>query len=427
MGMMQALTPQNDYVTALWLVCLFVFAFALVTEPTNPIYVLGAGLACGLGALTKGTIYVYAAPLVLFGGLWWLRRSSGLALKAKLAGGFCAIFFILNAPHLLRNYTLFGSPLGSPEIHAMECNAHITPGTFASNLIRNLALHNNCGLTALTRWLNSATLTVHARTGEKLDDPDTTYPPGPVKFHEIFLVYDDYASAPWHGLWIAIALAAALWRPKRNARALCYAGLVLGSFLLFVALLKFQIWHSRFHLAYLLLFSPFVALTLVRAAPYWVGAVLAGSLYAYALVCLRHNEARPIFHPRFVSLPRESQYLDIQASHWNTPLRRIAEDIVASGCARVGLKLGFDAFEYPIWMMLRQRGFQGHIDHYYVEHVSARLASPTTPPCAIIARLSEPPAAVTNAYPYRTVYPPLMVLWANKPPLRPSDTRVASR
>jgi hypothetical protein len=194
-----------------------------------------------------------------------------------------------------------------------------------------------------------------------------------------------------------------------------------------LALLKYQVWNSRFHLAYFVLFSPFVAIALMQWLPRWSRALAPVSLCFYALFCLRQNEARPIFNQHFATLSRERQYLDIHGSAWNPALQRIADEVVASGCGNVGLKLGFDAFEYPIWMMLRNRGFHGRIDHYYVEHVSARLASDAPPPCAIIARLSQPPAAVTNLYPYRTVQPPLMVLWADEPPLAHSPQKYVGR
>ena len=192
-------------------------------------------------------------------------------------------------------------------------------------------------------------------------------------------------------------------------------------------MLKFQIWHSRFHLAYLILFSPFVALVMMQSAPRWVRAAVAGSVFAFALVCLRCNEARPIFHPRFAGLPRERQYLDLHGADWNEPTRRIAEDIVAAGCANVGLKLGFDAFEYPLWLMLRNRGFAGRLDHFGVEHESARIPSSAPPPDVIIAKLSEPPEAVRQRYPFRTDYPPLMLLWAEKPPAPLIEERVRIR
>ena len=167
-----------------------------------------------------------------------------------------------------------------------------------------------------------------------------------------------------------------------------------------------------------------MALALKTALPRWALSILTAGLGIYAAVCLRYNEARPIFHPRFVSLPREEQYLDIQGSSWNPALNAIAADIVAAGCTNVGLKLGFDSFEYPIWLKLYHRGFHGRIDHVLVENASARLATSAAVPDAIIARLAEPPAVSTNVFPYATEYPPLMVRWRAMPPMfnRRSET-----
>jgi 4-amino-4-deoxy-L-arabinose transferase-like glycosyltransferase len=418
MGMMQSLTPQTDYLTAFWMAAAFVFALAFYLQPSCLWLLAGCGLACGLGTLTKGTTYVYAAPLVLAGVVWVLRQPNPFRGKLKLALVFSSGFFLLNGPHFMRNQALFGSPLGSDEIHKLECNERMTPITFASNLIRNLALHNNCGLRPVTRTLNAVATKLHEQTGARIDDPRTTYPPGPVKFIDRFIVYDDYASAPVHLLWIVVGLTVAVARWREAKKLVGYAALIAGSFAIFVALLKYQFWHSRFHLAYFILLSPMVALALTKGqrARGWAASCVLATVFLYALLCLRCNEARPLLHPRFVTLPRESQYLDIHASHWTPALQRISADIARSGCDSVGLKLGFDAFEYPIWLMLRDRGFTGTINHCFVEHVSGRLPVLNPTPAAIIAKVSTPPPAITNLYPHTSVYGPLMILWR-------SDTR----
>src|SRR5205814_5528638 len=91
-----------------------------ILEPDRVWPVAACGMACGLGALTKGTTYIYAAPLVLGGTAWLARQPFGWTIKLKAAGAFCAAFFLLNGPHFSRNQALFGSPLGSKEIHYME-------------------------------------------------------------------------------------------------------------------------------------------------------------------------------------------------------------------------------------------------------------------------------------------------------------------
>jgi hypothetical protein len=420
MGMMQAMTPQTDYITSLWIVSAYAFALACFLEPDQPLHLSGLALSLSLALLSKSTALLYAGPLGIWFGVWIIFRRVSVRWKLKCSLGIAVAVLSLNVPHAIRNFALFDSPLGSSQIRQMVRNERIAPGVFASNLIRNLALHNNCGIDMLTRSLNRAAASLHSLTGERIDDPRTTYPPGPVRFHDRFLLYDDYASAPLHVLAIVLAIAWAICRKPLNGRLLAYVGSVLVSLCLFVALLKYQAWHSRFHLVYFVLFSPVVAMAWIEWLPRRGSAILPACIFLYAAFCLRQNEARPIFNPRFAQLPREKQYLDIHGSAWNPALAQIADEIVASGCTNVGLKLGFDGFEYPIWMMLRNRGFKGRIDHYYVEHVSARLAADVPPPCVIITRISEPPPSVTNAFPHRTIEGPLMALWAEKPPeLRP--------
>jgi 4-amino-4-deoxy-L-arabinose transferase-like glycosyltransferase len=146
MGMMQALTPQTDYLTTFWVLCCYVFALALFLQPRQPLFVLGIALASSLALLTKSTAVIYAAPLAVWCGGWALTDRAGRAWKLGFAGTIALAVLLLNTPHALRNHTLFGSPLGSRQIHEMVRNERVTPGVFASNFIRNLALHNNCGV-----------------------------------------------------------------------------------------------------------------------------------------------------------------------------------------------------------------------------------------------------------------------------------------
>jgi hypothetical protein len=416
MGMMQSLTPQNDYITAFWIVCLHIFVLALFLEAANRWYVFGAAMAFGLGLLTKSTAGIYCAPLIIFAAGWLIIQRKEPIWKIRVAATFTMVVLLLNVLHGIRNFTLFGSPMGSRHIERLVRNERITPGTIASNFIRNLALHNNCGVASITRALNRSIVALHSLTGEKIDDPRTTYPPGGMKLLDRYVVADDYASSPVHVLAFVLAMALALKAPRRNARILGYAGLIFASTVLFSTLLKYQHWNSRFHLTYFVLLAPFISLSFIGMKRLWAASLISIALFGYALVGLRMNTSRPIFDPRFSTLPRESQYLDIYSREWTAPLQCISDEIMAANCQRVGLKLGFEAFEYPIWAMLRNRGFKGRIDHYYVQHVSARLATETAAPCAIITIESEPPAVVTNKYPYRVIHSPWMILWSDTPP-----------
>jgi len=145
---------------------------------------------------------------------------------------------------------------------------------------------------------------------------------------------------------------------------LIYGGLVLLGVILFCAYLKWQWWHSRLHLCFLVLLAPFTSLILAqRFSRTLLLPVLGIFLVLFAVVSLLMNQSRPFLSADFMQLPREEQYMAIDGKHLNKDLARVADAIIASNGRRVGLSLAFDDAEYPLWVMLRNRGFHGRIYH----------------------------------------------------------------
>jgi len=415
-GVVESITTQTDYVTTFWLVCLVAFTLSLLKDPGNGWYTAGAGLAFGLGVLAKPTTLIYATPLLAAAGLGLLLRLPAVKARVRLALLFASAFLLLNAPHMCRNYALFGSPLGSPYIFSIERNQRVSVATVMSNVIRNLSLHANSGVPFITRSLNAALSTAHQLTGTTLTDPATTYHAGAFRFAKRFFIYDSQASCTYHLLLIVVAGCLALRKPKANSRLLWYSSPVVVSFLLFCACLKWQQWHTRLHLAYFALLMPFVAIVVARSFPGWCVWLAAVMVLSFAIYGVANNESRPVFDFKFLRLPREEQYLFVHAPQLNQPMRQIAEAIVGSNCRTVGLKLKFDDPEYPLWVMLRNRGFHGRIDHFYVENVSARLPSVVPQPCAVVSTVDKPPEAVASAFPFTEAFGVWTVRWAEKSP-----------
>src|SRR5205823_5878777 len=63
-GLVESITTQTDYVTAFWLCSLVLFLLALIREPANSFYLIGAALSLSLGTLSKATTCIYAAPIL---------------------------------------------------------------------------------------------------------------------------------------------------------------------------------------------------------------------------------------------------------------------------------------------------------------------------------------------------------------------------
>jgi hypothetical protein len=395
-------------------------------------------LACGLGVLTKATTYIYAAPLILAGGAWWFwrvgrgqsfvstgenvhgqpdafagtgQRRSGWR-RVQLSLLFVLAFFGLNAPHMLRNYALLGSPLGSSEIVSLERNQRLSPAVAASNMIRNLALHANSGIPPFTELLNSGFAALHRVTGKDLNDPATTYEHCLFRFADSFEVYDSLASCTVHLLLIGVAFGLALLSPGRNCKLLGYSGLILAGFALFCFLLKWQPWHTRIHLAWFLLLIPVVALVMCEKFQRSAIVVASLTLLVFAGMTLSENASRPVFDSNFRQMSRERQYFVLHDKDLAKPLAQLADKIVASKCQAVGLKAGFCGIEYPLWIMLRNRGFQGRVDRCDVEHVSRSIRTTARNPDVIVTVLQPAPEALAKTHLHLEKFGRLNVLWS---------------
>src|SRR5207249_1734049 len=119
-----------------WLLGFAYYTLRLVQVGPSWSSALGAGGTLGLALATKGTAFVFAAPILA----WHLQPLVG-ALKQRRLSSVMPFLVLpllvlaLNAGYASRNMAMFGSPLG----HATEMsNDEYTPQTLLSNVMRNL-------------------------------------------------------------------------------------------------------------------------------------------------------------------------------------------------------------------------------------------------------------------------------------------------
>jgi hypothetical protein len=412
-GIVESVTTQNDYATAGWLACLMCIALALFFDPTNLWYLLGVGGALALGFLTKATMALFAAPLVAVLVVFLLVRLGRNWLRLRLLLILGISFVLINGPQMQRNSTLYGSPLGSPGTVQLQRNQSFTFSGTMSNVIRNLSLHTATGIEPITRYLNNVVLLAHSFTGRSLNDQETTFIYSPFELQAGFIHGDSDANNPYHLFLIFITFACLIAANRRpDPKLLLYGGIIVASFILFCFYLRWQPWHSRFHLAFFVLFSPLVAIVLVSALPRWIPFAISFGLIYLAFMCLAYNGTRPINMERnFTQLPREQQYF-MEHEALYTPYIATAEDIITSGCKEVGLNLQFDEWEYPIWMLLRNRGFEGRIYNVGVQDASATIQTNDPAPCAVITTSAKLPEPLAATLPDRTQHGLINIYWA---------------
>ncbi|MCE5276689.1 MAG: glycosyltransferase family 39 protein [Planctomycetaceae bacterium] len=403
MGVLQASTTQNDYVLALWLVCLasFTLSAARAQGRQRWMYVLAAGGAMGLAVLTKGTAYLLAAPFVLWLVASQLRRHRLAAVPALAAAG--AIVLAINAGFYCRNLDLYHTPLGwglagpHQDMSAgnrLDNQAH-GPRVLAANVLRNLAMelalpiNHPQGLresSAADRAVASAARGALNAIGVDPDDPQTTY--ADFGRRQRFEVYghlwndENFAANPLHLLLFAAAGFSLIFvRLPQRRRLLLYGAAIAGGLLLFCFFLKWQPWHTRLHLPLLVLGSALTAVVLEHLAGRWIGGAIVALLLVAAAPALLWAANRPMLGQRNIfNTPRDELYFAAAGPQQEAIYRGLLRELPLRRFNKIGLVLGGDNIEYPIWVLLGGSSPTIEIRHVEVVNVSGVLAK--RPPAA---------------------------------------------
>ncbi|MEW6567332.1 MAG: glycosyltransferase family 39 protein [Chloroflexota bacterium] len=404
MGILQAASTQNDYVTGLWVLCLAYYAVkAHLIGLRGHEWVLAA-IATGLGMLTKATFYGYALPFVIWLGIATVRRRRWLAAGCFTIVGMVLVA-LLNAGAWSRNLRAYQSPLGPSQAIAAHGNQAWGWKVIVSNAVRGLTLHLATPWGDANGLIRQAVVTLHQWIGLDVNDPRTTMGEYRVKrsFHE------DYAGNPFHALLVPVSLLVLVWPMRRQPggeAATSEAGpvqsgrmmsaAVIASAATYFLLYKWQATGSRLQLGLFLLWAPVVGDAFARIRGVLPWSRLAGGLQLAAVLVLTGASLRPLLmNPSRPLLPRSSDGISL----WNTPRAELlfinAPEFMAgyqavidvalhSGCQAIGLKIDSSHPEYPFWALLAPPGSGVRLEHVDVPPHAAGRPPPAScaPSCA---------------------------------------------
>jgi len=410
MGILQATSTQVDYVLAFWLVTTASFALAFVARAgANAAAWFAASL--GLAMLTKGTAYVFAAPLVILLAGWMFIRLRRQVIAPALI--MLAIPLAINAGYFERNQAIFHNPLAPVQDTSALVNGRFGPQVTLSNLVRDSVLQLGTPNAALNNFVERAVARVHSSVLHiGLNDPATTW--SGATFHVNSLSLDeDYAGDPLQALaalaavLVAIALA---FRRGPPLLAVYGIGLVLAM-LVFASYLRWQPWHSRLELPLLVLSAPLSAVVISRFAS--AAAIIGASavLVVASVPWVIDNQSRPLVGfslPTAISpgarllpsgnsifnTPREDLFF-AKYQALEAPYLRVASQAVAQHCGEIALWNGPDDWEYPLWALTSEFGDGARIDQVFIDNASDNASRFGSKPCLLVALTSNLPPAVT--------------------------------
>jgi len=401
MGLMQAITCQNDLIVSAWLVC--ATYFVLVADQPSRLNLGWIITAMGMAILTKPTALLFIMPLLGVLGIQSAITQKNKAFWPRWWRGFgistivLALSLSLSLPSMGRNLQTFGSLLGP------SFNTRIESPSFAivlSNLLRNLAL----SLPFPSLWQQ-----IHHFHQQVLNldvnDPNTTFNEGNAfsladLWWRILLPEDEnFVGYPVQLILFGISICGLLIlslrhrqsesciQPRPDLSGITTLMLSHGvGFLLFCTLLKWQVWGNRLLLPWYVLNAPITAAVLAGLLWPRVRRLLQGLLIGLALVyCLNPvisffaetpgfssqsffqqlqmiwGPERPLLHFRGAGPPLQAPYLSL------------VEQAIADHCDTIGLDLGSNDWEYPLWKMLGQKFPELRLKHINVTNPSSWL------------------------------------------------------
>jgi 4-amino-4-deoxy-L-arabinose transferase-like glycosyltransferase len=402
MGIAQASSTMTDTVVAFWVMCAAAEALPLLAGGSAAQAVPFASLAAGLALLTKPTSAAFVLPVGIFIAVILIRRTSLLQL---VKWGLAAVLLAgaVNAGHWARNYDLYGNPISGAGRITEHANGLMTPGGVISNLLRNAALHTSVPWAKADRGVYEAVIQIHKWIQVDPNDPRTTSV-GPYKTI-LPSTSEQRAGNPIHVLLIGIAFCLVLLgrtrfgrkrlsQNLRSAPMLAYVLTAASTFLVFSLLYQWQIFGSRYHMPFFILFAPVTGLMLAELLPANLSRLAGIFLIVTAAPYLFSIDSRPLIavpgRSLVGSVLKESprRLLFANGLYLIKPYEDLTNRIKDVKCDQIGLMIRGEGAEYPLWTLLGLPGKPRQIE-WITTGPSTQFAKHDFQPCAIICEDCE--------------------------------------
>jgi 4-amino-4-deoxy-L-arabinose transferase-like glycosyltransferase len=414
-GILQSSSTQNDYVASFWLVC-FVYYLLQLKKDSKMIYSLYIGASLGLALLTKATAYIYIVPFMTWFGLSELKR-----LRWRLWKPFFIILTLaltINFGHYARNFDLYKQPIGEPQHRHMNTNDLINLSSIISNSVRNIGLHIGTPCQQVNTFIEKGVKRIHRLLSIDVNDQRTTFLH--TKFNILFSFHEGFAGNLVHLVLILLSVFLFLiMRKQMKSFKLGYypISLALG-FILICLYIKWNPWNSRYHLPLFVLFSPFAAITLSNIL--WrkmTTNFIAVILFLTALPFVFNNCSRPLIGKKNIFITSRTDQYFHERPYLKEPYIGAINFLKNKGCKDIGLAIGGDDWEYPLWTLLMKNYGHGlfRLEHFNVKNISSTKSNISTfknfSPCAIVSvRLLEfPPEPDEKDFYKAWLYEPVTV------------------
>jgi 4-amino-4-deoxy-L-arabinose transferase-like glycosyltransferase len=363
MAIMQSTSTQTDLVEAFFIICMAerFLEWGKIGTLQNSI---DFGIALGLAILTKGTAYPISFPFVLIFGLLAIKH-----YKKRLLVAFGAVLLclMLNMPHYIRNQISFGNPIGS---HA---------GTVSTFSLKSFSL------AAIFNFYSNFPVplpTLGSKINTRLDLVDKTiFPYGPPRIIGTKAwIKSFFGQIPFHedsvrnGFHLLLFIAACgfvlkikLFITTQRFALLfstLYPWLVLFSWLTFFFMIPWQPWITRLQVPLFALSAPVFSLALNKMETIkkfkWIEYSIILFFGIFVFIPLIFNTSRPLMVSKITCQrsiwenSRDELIFNNRSEDYMKAYIHACDLIIKNTPDKVGIIIGGDSWEYPLWQYLKQ-------------------------------------------------------------------------
>ena len=380
----QASSVKNDIHVAAWTLILAALMLAFLKEKGSLPIMAAIAATFSLGYLTKSTTMLFMLPLIVWFGFRCIKKYKFRSLLLWLVM-VVLIFLLINGGFFYRNVTTYGV-LQDVSSSSRLINEEISlAGTF-SNVMRNAAFHFQYPWKEVRDWVELLIIKVHVKLGMDINEPKYTsdgyFAVKPPNTNSVLTGNTLHAHLILISMIIAIIL---LVRKKLDLIHWIPIAMGVLGYLIFCALIKWQIFGARYSLAIFFLMAPLFGLCTSKLPWMRLKAVSAICLVVLAYPWLVSINDRPLMTiPQFTSSASLFEYSRFDYTPRNASLAELPSLVEQYGCDQIGIYGTGSATEYEIWSALDAPREDLRIDWLVAGTPSAAYNDESFNPCLIV-------------------------------------------
>lgn len=392
----EATTTQVDNFATLWFLCFLYFLLPFVTgkrklerdRETGKV-IFFAALALSFGYLAKPSVCFGAAVFLCWLLMVEIREKAEVRVLLSYGALGACIVAVLLSPGVFINLLAFGS-ISHEGVGARQLVGSLKPQYLTVNFFKNFTFNFASEKIEATRiYIEKFLYALADLFRINLNDPAISEDGGIFTFPDFPALSCDVAL----NMFVAVAaLLSMLWflvrykKQKKETKGFVWFAAL--SWLLFCCVLRWERFINRYMITYLALLSVMIVLQTEEIRK-------KGSRFIYGIICSilvigsLFNYGKEINYLRTLApySPERGYFAYHPYNRQEYPA--LSDAVKATGGQKIGLILGADSFEYPIWRMLDDKDYE--IRHIMVKNQTKKYEKEDfIPDCIWAEGVNEP-------------------------------------